>query len=229
MSRITVWGWGDKYEAARVSSEACVEKFWREATRECHIALVGKDRHEGIIFGIDVYTDDPKSVGFLVERLLNLVLMRKNKVYEITMEFLMEEASYKERFKTLEEIKKQYETLVDMCIEKVKDDPRVKPLTDGRKILVFPDMSLFVELEPKYGLKMSIGTSHFNFNEMLRFIQSLSEDLIKSKLANRIIGYKLLLDVDRLEISDVDVTEDEVLVDLAVFEPKNLESNTYLF
>jgi hypothetical protein len=51
----------------------------------------------------------------------------------------------------------------------------------------------------------------------------------RAKLAKSILGYKLLLDVDRLEISDVDVTEDEVLVDLAVFEPKNLESNTYWF
>ncbi|MCX8183163.1 MAG: hypothetical protein N3F08_01895 [Crenarchaeota archaeon] len=215
MSKITVWGWGDKYEAARVNSETCVEKFWREATKECHIALVGKDRREGMIFGIDVYTDDPKSVGFLVERLLNLVLMRKNKVYEITMEFLMEEASYERHSKPLEEIEKQYETLTSMCIEKVKDDPRVKPLTDGRKILVFPDMSLFIELEPGYGLRMSVGVSHFNFDEMLKFIQSLSEDLIRSKLAKRILGYNLLLDIDRLEVSDVDVTEDEVLVDLA--------------
>ncbi|MEM3660058.1 MAG: hypothetical protein QXU11_06560 [Thermoproteota archaeon] len=215
MSRITVWGWGDKYEAARVNSEACVEKFWREATKECQIALVGKDRREGIIFGIDVYTDDPKNVGFLVERLLNLVLMRKNKVYEITMEFLTEEVSYREHLKTLEEIEKQYETLASMCIEKVKDDPRVKPLTDGRKILVFPDTSLFIELEPEYGLRMAVGVSHFNFGEMLKFVQSLSEDLIKSKLAKRILGYKLLLDIDRLEISDIDVTEDEVLVDLA--------------
>jgi hypothetical protein len=62
---------------------------------------------------------------------------------------------------------------------------------------------------------------------VLRFIQFLSEDLIKSKLAKRILGYKLLLDIDRLEISDVDVTGDEVLVDLTVFEPKNLESNAY--
>ncbi|MGB9716930.1 MAG: hypothetical protein ACP5PQ_04845 [Thermoproteota archaeon] len=222
MSKITVWGWGDKYEAARVNSEACVEKFWREATKECRIALVGKDRREGMIFGIDVYTDDPKSVGFLVERLLNLVLTRKNKVYEITIEFLTEEVSYKGHLKTLEEIEKQYETLASICIEKVKDDPRVKPLTGGRRILVFPDMSLFIELEPGYGLRMKVGVFHFNFDEMLKFIQLLSEDLIKSKLAKRILGYGLSLDIDRLEISDVDVTDDEVLVDLAVSESENL-------
>ncbi|MBO3802801.1 MAG: hypothetical protein JTT11_02840 [Candidatus Brockarchaeota archaeon] len=227
MSRITVWGWGDKYEAARVNSEACVERFWKDATKECHIALVGKDRREGIIFGIDVDTDNPKSVGFLVERLLNLVLTRKNKVYEIKMEFLTEEASYREHLKTLEEIEKQYEILANICIEKVKDDPRVKPLAEGRKIAVFPDMSLFVDLEPECGLRMSVGVSHFNFDEMLEFVQSLSKDSIESKLARRILGYKLSLDIDKLEISDIDVTEDEVLVDLAISDSKNLKSNTY--
>ncbi len=227
MSRITVWGWGDKYEAARANSESCIEKFWREATKECHIALVGKDRREGIIFGIDVYTDDPRSVGFLVERLLSLALTGKNKVYEITMEFLMEEASYKEHLKTLEEIEKEYEILTGMCIEKVKNDPRVKPLTDGREILVFPDMNLFVELEPEYGLRMTVGAFHFNFNEMLEFIRFLSENLIKNKLAKRILGYGLSLDIDRLEVSDVDVTEDEVLVDLVASESKNLRSENY--
>ncbi|MBO3809630.1 MAG: hypothetical protein FGF50_08570 [Candidatus Brockarchaeota archaeon] len=227
MSRITVWGWGDKYEAARANSESCVEKFWREATKECHIALVGKDRREGIIFGIDVYADVPKSVGFLVERLLSLALTGKNKVYEITMEFLMEEPSHEEHLKTLEEIEKEYEILTGMCIEKVKNDPRVKPLTDGRKILVFPDMNLFVELEPEYGLRMTLGAFHFNFNEMLKFIQFLSENLIKNKLAKRILGYGLSLDIDRLEVSDVDVTEDEVLVDLVASESKNLRSENY--
>ncbi len=50
-------------------------------------------------------------------------------------------------------------------------------------------MSLFVELEPEYGLRMTVGVSHFNFDETLKFIRPLSEDLIKSKLAKRILGY----------------------------------------
>lgn len=60
------------WREAETAIKRLIEKFW-EVTKECQIALVGKDRREGIIFGIDFYTDVPKIVGFLVERLLSRV------------------------------------------------------------------------------------------------------------------------------------------------------------
>jgi len=48
-----------------------------------------------------------------------------SKVYEITME-LLEEVSHKRTFlKGLEEVEKQYKIL-DLCVKKVMEDPRVK-------------------------------------------------------------------------------------------------------
>ncbi len=219
MKEFTVWGWGDDYEDAKINSEACVKKLWRSTTKECHIMLVGRNRDEGITFGIDIYTRDAKSVGSLVDGLLSTALMGRNKVYEIKLEFLEEKASDRRTcLKRLEEVEKENETLMNMCIEKVKEDPRVKPLAEDRKVLVFPDMTLLSELELEYGAKMLVGAFHFDFQEMMKFVSSLSDELIKKKLAKRIVGYELLLDVDELEFSDIDVTEDEVLVDLATRE-----------
>ncbi len=219
MKKITIWGWGDDYKSAKTNSEICAKKFWKVTTKECRITLVGKSRSKDILFGIDAYTRDRESIGILVDRLLNLVLREKNKVYEITLELSEEEfQNNKTHLKELNEVRKQYKILERKCIEKVKKDPRVKALMNGRKILVFPDMHLFSELEPEYGIRMRVGAFHFNFNEMVKLVYSLSKKLIKKKLAKRILGYELSLEVDKLEISDIDVTEDEVLVDLAISE-----------
>lgn len=126
MRKITFWGWGDDYKAAKINSEACIEKMWKESIGEYHIALVGKNRREGITFGIDIHTENPSGIGVVVEELLDIVLSGRNKVYEITME-LLEEASHKRTFlKGLEEVEKQYKILEDLCVKKVMEDPRVK-------------------------------------------------------------------------------------------------------
>ncbi|MEM3648937.1 MAG: hypothetical protein QW506_07220, partial [Thermoproteota archaeon] len=55
----------------------------------------------------------------------------------------------------------------------------------------------------------------FDFQRVKNFIHSLSKNLIHEGLAKNIVGYKLFIDTERLEIENISIHKDKVYVRLA--------------
>ncbi|MEM2089065.1 MAG: hypothetical protein QXO47_05850 [Thermoproteota archaeon] len=218
MSHATVWMWGDDLEAVRVNSEKYVSKRWRETIKECVIGITGRERDEGTIFYLTAYSSNPEGIGDLAERLLNVALNLEGDVKVDFVTILLSDHmnSGKELYRDdLEHVEEEYERNKRILTERFSMDPRVKTKSGGREIIVVPEMSLKCELDSDYASKIITDVVDFDFQRVKNFIHSLSKNLIQEGLAKHIVGYKLFIDTDRLEIENISIHKDKVYVRLA--------------
>lgn len=218
MSHATVWMWGDDLEAVRVNSEKYVSKRWRETIKECVIGITGRERDEGTIFYLTAYSSNPKRVGDLAERLLNAALNLEGDVKVDFVTILLSDHmnSEKESYRDdLEHVEEEYKINRQILTEKFGMDLRVKTKAGGREIIVVPEMSLKCELDSDYANKIITDVVDFDFQRVKNFIHSLSKNLIYEGLAKHIVGYKLFIDIERLEIESISTYKDKVYVRLA--------------
>jgi len=149
MTSARVWGWGEDFELARDNSEKYVSKRWKKTTKECSVIISGKEIDEGTEFSISAYTSEPKKAGDLAEDLLDIVLSGNNKPYFITIDLYdylaSDEEVYRDSLQVAEEAYKGREQLI---IQKFKDHPKVKALSQGEKpIVVFPLTTVLCEMQ----------------------------------------------------------------------------------
>ena len=213
MNRATVWGWGDDFEAARTNSEKYVSKRWKEKTKECAIGITAIERLEGTSFYIAAFTSDPKKVGDLADRLLDVALGLKGdiKVDFVTIVLSEDMISEKELYRdSLRYVEEEYKRCEKALVAKVREDPKMKAKVQGRKIVVIPEVCITCELDSDYANKVIVDATDTNFTRLKNFIHSVNERLIKEELAKGIVGFKLTEDVEKLKIEDIDVEGDKI-------------------
>lgn len=217
-SHATVWMWGDDLEAVRVNSEKYVSKRWRGTMEECAIGITGRERDEGTIFYLTAYSSNPKRIGDLAEHLLNVALNLGEDVKVDFVTILLSDHmnSGKELYRDdLEHVEEEYERNRRILTERFGMDPMVKTKAGGREIIVVPEVSLKCELNSDCANKIIADVVDFDFQRLKNFTRSLSEKLIYEGLARHIVGYKLFVDIERLEIESISIHEDKVYVRLA--------------
>jgi hypothetical protein len=112
----------------------------------------------------------------------------------------------------MEKVENELEELMKNIAKKFAEDPRVREAMKGRKVMFIPEICLLCELESHQASKILIEVIHHFFSNIKEFLDSLTDRLIKEGLAERVLGYKLNVSVDDLEIDDVEILEDEVHV-----------------
>lgn len=217
VKRATIWMWGDDFEVARTNSEKYVSKRWKEGIKECAIDVSGLDRDSGIIFSIIAYTSDPKTVGSLAEQLLDVALglegdVKVDSVIVLLSEYLLsEEESYRDN---LESVKEKYDEWKRILMKKVSVAPEVKDRAGGRRVSIEFTTHLRCEFESNFNGKIIIDAVDLSLQKVKDFIDSLGKGLTDRGLVRCITGYKLLGDVEDLEIEDIYVSDDEIYVEL---------------
>lgn len=215
INRATVWGWGDDFATVKINSEKYIHKRWKETTKECAIGITAIERLEGTSFDIAAFTSDPKKVGDLADRLLDVALGLKGniKVDFVTLVLSEDMVSEKELYRdTLEYVEEEYGRCEQALVRKVRENPEMKAKVQGRKIVVFPEVTLTCELESDYANKVIGDATDSYFKRLRNFLHSMNKGLIEEGLAKNIVGFKLTEDVEKLIIDDIDVEGDEVYV-----------------
>jgi len=215
MNRATIWGWGDDFETAKTNSEKYVRKRWKETTKEGAIGITAIERLEGTSFYIAAFTSDPKKVGDLVDRLLDVALDLKGdiKVDFVTIVLSEDMVSDKELFRdSLKHVEEEYRQCERALIEKVREDTKMKAKVQGRKVVVIPEVALTCELESDYATKVIVDATDTDFARLRNSLHTINKGLIKEELAKKIIGFKLTENVEKLKIEDIDIEGDKVYV-----------------
>ncbi len=112
----------------------------------------------------------------------------------------------------MEEVEKELREREGGIVEKFSEEPGVKSVVQGRKIVFIPQTSLLCELSSKIANKTVIEVVHEDFSPMKDLLHSLSNRMIERGLAEQILGYDWWKGVNDLKIGDMDIREDKVLV-----------------
>ncbi|MEM2058923.1 MAG: hypothetical protein QXO76_11840 [Thermoproteota archaeon] len=214
MKAARVWGWGDRFEDVRGNCEKYIDKTWKETIKECSIEITARERDEGIRYYIAAYTSNKKIVGELAEGLFYAALDEEDsKIVFVTIKLFDEMLSEKrEARKPIEKVENEFKECEKIVAHKFIDDPRVKPLAQGRKVVFIPKVDLSCELESEIANKIIVRAIYEDFHPARSLLCSLSNRMINRGLAKRVMGYKLNKNVDDFQIGDIDVWEDEVTV-----------------
>jgi len=214
VSSATIWSWGDDFEDAKVNCETYIAKMWKENTKECCVYLTCRDWNEGIGLDFAAYTSDKKKVGDLAERLLYIAAFDGNaKVYSIRILLFDSIISENEVCRSsMEEIESELSERDRLIAKKFVNDPEVKEVAQGKKIVFIPRIDLLCELESSYANKLVVEVVHEDFKQMKKLLNSICNTLVKEGLAIRVLGYRLGKSIDSIKIRDVDVWGNEVLV-----------------
>ncbi|MEM3957236.1 MAG: hypothetical protein QXO47_03420 [Thermoproteota archaeon] len=210
----TIWEWGDKFEDVKTNIEKYLNKKWKETIRECLVEIRARERDEGISYHIVTYVGDPKSVGGLVESLFYAALDEGDtKVDSITIRLSDRILSTNLKCpNTIEEVEKMIKECEDALTNKFMEDPKVKQVAYGKKVKVIPQIDILCELKSGIANKIIIEAIHEDFLLIKNLLHSLSNRIIGMNLAERILGYKLVGDVEDFRIGYIDVWKDEVTV-----------------
>ncbi|MBO3753875.1 MAG: hypothetical protein FGF53_03225 [Candidatus Brockarchaeota archaeon] len=211
----TVWGWGEKFEDVRANCEKYVSKRWKETTKECGIIIMTTERSEGITYYITAYTSDPQSVGDLAEGLFYVAFNEgSTKIRFVEIGLLNEMLSTTVKYRnTLEEVEKALGERERILVDKFMNNPKIKEVARGRKVMMIPQIYLLCELESKIANKITIEVIHEDdFAAMKDLLNSLTDTLIQRGFATRVVGYELGRNIEDYKLGDIDVWGDEVTV-----------------
>lgn len=213
MKEAMVWGWGDEPELAGENAERYISKKWKATMTECSITITGRITEEDVLFRITAYIrGKPKGVKNLVDNMLGAGLTRKGKVYSITVGFYDYMASDEEKYRySLSNVKEICRSRIQILMQKFKEHPRVKALLEKENsLVVIPTTTLLCELESEQADKLIVKAGNYNLEDILKILHLLTDELIKRKVATRILGYSLKDDIEKLEIDDLYVEKKTV-------------------
>lgn len=172
------------------------------------------ERDEGIRYQITAYIGEPKNAGDLAEGLFHVALDEGNtKIMWVKVKLFDTIISNNLRYcNSIEEIEDELRGREKFIAEKFSDDPEVKSVAQGRKIVFIQKINLLCELESPVANKITMRAIYEDFQPTKALLYSLGDRMIKRGLARRILGYKLGRSIDELKIGEVDIWGDEVLV-----------------
>ncbi|MBO3832175.1 MAG: hypothetical protein FGF51_02145 [Candidatus Brockarchaeota archaeon] len=211
---VTVWYWGEEFKDVGRNCEKYVSKRWDESVKECGVWILARERREGIIYTVTAFVSSPKGIDNLAQHLFNVTLLQGSTkvdfvVVQLTNSVFSASMQYRD---PMEKVENELEELMKNIAEKFGEDPRVREVMKGKKVVFIPEICLLCELESHQASKILIEVVHHFFSNIKGFLDSLTNKLIKEGLAERILGYKLNVSVENLEIEDVEAWEDEVHV-----------------
>ncbi|MGC8578324.1 MAG: hypothetical protein ACP5M7_10085 [Thermoproteota archaeon] len=214
ISSAVIWGWGDDFKDAKINCEKYVSKKWRENTKEGCIYLTCREWNEGIGVDFAAYTSDKEKVGDLAERLLYIAAFDGNaKVYSIRLLLFDSIISGNEVCRhSMEEVESELRKREHLIAERFINDPEVKEVAQGKKVVFIPRIDLLCELESRYANKLVVEVVHEDFKQMKKLLESVCSALIKEGLATRVLGYRLGKSIDDMKVRYVYIWGDEVLV-----------------
>jgi hypothetical protein len=192
----TVWEWPDDFDTVAPNCERFVRKRWSNATKECSIMVQGHDDLEGTYFEIVAYTGDAKNVGKLAELLFNAALRYKPEF--VNLELWEHPHSKDIQFvDDIKTVRSQYKAVMRTLAKKAREDARVKEyLNRNVKLHVYAHAVLFCELR-REGVKIKVVASEQELSEVLKVMVNIAKDL-----KAEVVGYKLHMDVEELEVED---------------------------
>jgi len=217
VSSAVIWGWGDDFKDAKANCEKYISSRWKENTKEICIYLTCRDWNEGIGLDLAAYTSDKEMVGDLAERLLYVAAFDGNaKVYSIRLLLFDSMVSKNEVCRhSMEEVENELKRREGLIAERFINDPEVKEVAQGRKVVFIPRIDLLCELESQCANKLVVEVVHENFKQMRELLDSVCNALIKEGLATRVLGYRLGKSVEDMKVRYVDTWGNEVLVRIA--------------
>ncbi|MBO3841494.1 MAG: hypothetical protein FGF48_03650 [Candidatus Brockarchaeota archaeon] len=114
---------------------------------------------------------------------------------------------------TLEEVEKALGERERILVDKFMNNPKIKEVARGRKVIMIPQIYLLCELESKIANKITIEVIHEDdFAAMKNLLNSLTDMLIQRGFATRVAGYELGRNIEDYKLGDIDVWGDEVTV-----------------
>ncbi|MEM2820951.1 MAG: hypothetical protein QXM98_01675 [Thermoproteota archaeon] len=121
-------------------------------------------------------------------------------------------ASDEEKYRdSLSNVKEIYRSRIQILMQKFKEHPRVKALLEKENsLVVIPTTTLLCELESEQADKLIVKAGNYNLEDILKILHLLTDELIKRKVATRILGYSLKDDIEKLEIDDLYVEKKTV-------------------
>lgn len=210
----TIWSWGEEFEDVGKNCKKYVSKKWDENIREGSVMFLARERNEGIVYYVTAFVNDPKNIGDLAQRLFEVVLFQGDtKIYHVGVRLSDPVSSDTMQYRdSMEEVESELKKLEEKIAEKFSEDPKIKEAAKGRKVEFIPEVYLLCELESKWAIKIVVEVIHHFFSNIKEFLDSFTNKLIGDGLAERVLGYKLDICVDDLEIEDVEAQNDEAVV-----------------
>jgi len=212
MEGAKVWGWGEDLELAGKNTEKYIARRWKVTTKECSIAITGKNTSEDILFGITAYIGEPRKIESLVNDILEVALTGDSKLYFVTVNLydyiISKERVYRDDLRTL---RKTYRKREQTLLQKFSQHPKVKALISNNKpLVIFFSTNILCELESKRANKVIVNVGNYDFDRIIDSLHLLTDRLIKKEVATHVLGYGLWNDIEKSEIEDLYVENGKV-------------------
>jgi len=214
---VKVWLFGDDREVIEHHCDKYIKKRWKRTTKECAIYVDAREMDEGTGFLIIAYTSDPSTVGTLASQLFQVANEGNTKVYWVELELFDEIYSQRRKYvDSMETVERLYKKWIKALLEVIKDDDRIKAESEKmRKITTVVDTELLCELSSKRANKIILDLVGINLSNDKILAKTLTEALVKRGIANKVTRYKLVDDTEGYKIYDIDITDDEIYLELA--------------